>query len=83
VSRAAILVGEKGNPNSAALAYKSAARLQNLISELGLPTRFGDVHITGEQLRVVANRFAARGAFLLAGQAPTENQVICLLEDAL
>jgi len=58
-------------------------RLQNLILQLGLPTSFRDVHINREQLRVVANRFASRGAFLITGQGATENQVISLLEDAL
>ena len=58
-------------------------RLQNLILQLGLPTRFRDVHINREHLRVVANRFATRGASLTAGQAATENQVISLLENAL
>ncbi len=58
-------------------------RLQNLILQLDLPTRFRDVHINREHLRVVANRFATRGASLTAGQAATENQVISLLENAL
>jgi maleylacetate reductase len=58
-------------------------RLQNLILQLGLPTRFRDVDINHEQLRVVAKRFVARGAFLVTGHTSTENQVISLLEDAL
>jgi maleylacetate reductase len=58
-------------------------RIQGLILQLGLPTRFRDAHINREHLQVVANRFAARGAFLITGQAATENQVISLLESAL
>ncbi len=58
-------------------------RLRNLILELGLPTRFRDVRINHEQLRVVANRFAARRASLITGQSATEEQVISLLEGEL
>jgi len=58
-------------------------RAQNLIIQLGLPIRFRDVGIGREQLRLVANRFAARGASLVAGQPATETQVISLLENAL
>ena len=54
-----------------------------LIAELGLPGRFRDVGINREHLRAVANRFAARRASLITGQAATEGQVISLLESAL
>ncbi len=57
-------------------------RLQTLVAKLGLPTSFREVDISGEQLRLVASRFAQRGACLITGQAATENQVISLLEDA-
>ena len=58
-------------------------KLQTLVAKLGLPTRFRDVDISREQLRLVASRFAQRGACLITGQAATENQVSSLLEDAL
>jgi alcohol dehydrogenase class IV len=59
------------------------AKLQSLIQELGLPTRFRDVHIDRGHLQIVANHFAARGASLITGEAATETQVISLLEDVL
>jgi len=58
-------------------------KLQTLLTKLGLPTRFHEVDISREQLKLVASRFAQRGACLITGQAATENQVISLLEDAL
>jgi maleylacetate reductase len=58
-------------------------KLQTLVAKLGLPTSFREVDISQEQLRLVASRFAQRGACLITGQAATENQVISLLEDAL
>jgi alcohol dehydrogenase class IV len=58
-------------------------KLQTLLTKLGLPTRFHEVDISREQLKLVASRFAQRGACLITGQAATEDQVISLLEDAL
>jgi alcohol dehydrogenase class IV len=58
-------------------------KLQTLLAKLGLPTRFHEVDISREQLKLVASRFAQRGACLITGQVATENQVISLLEDAL
>lgn len=58
-------------------------RLQGLIQQLGLPTRFRDVQLHRTHLRAVAGHFAARRASLITGEAATEEQVTSLLEGAL
>jgi alcohol dehydrogenase class IV len=73
-------------PSDTSDAYASnelIERLQSLILQFHLPTRFRDVHITREQLQRVASRFAARGASLIAGPAASEHEVMSLLESAL
>ncbi len=56
--------------------------LETLIAQLNLPRRFRDVGIGRQQLRLVASRFAQRGASLMTGQSATDKQVISLLEQA-
>jgi alcohol dehydrogenase class IV len=58
-------------------------RLQNLIVQFHLPARFRDVDINRDRLQLVASRFAARGAPLIAGQPASEDEVMELLECAL
>jgi alcohol dehydrogenase class IV len=57
-------------------------KLQTLVAELGLPTRFREVEIRHEQLRLVANRFAQRGASIVSRQSLNESDVFSLLESA-
>ena len=57
-------------------------KLQTLVAQLGLPTRFREVDISHEQLRLVASRFAQRGASLVSGESANERDVFSLLESA-
>jgi maleylacetate reductase len=57
-------------------------RLRDMIVQLGLPIRFRDVSISRDQLRIIASRFARRGASLVTGEAAAESQVFSLLETA-
>jgi alcohol dehydrogenase class IV len=57
-------------------------KLQTLVAELDLPTRFREVDISHEQLRLVASRFAQRGASLVSGESTNERDVFSLLESA-
>jgi alcohol dehydrogenase class IV len=57
-------------------------KLQTLVAELDLPTRFREVDISHEQLRLVASRFAQRGASLVSDESTNERDVFSLLEGA-
>jgi len=57
-------------------------KLQTLVAQLGLSTRFRKVDISHEQLRLVASRFAQRGASLVSGESANESDVFSLLESA-
>ena len=57
-------------------------KLQTLVAQLGLPTRFREIDISHEQLRLVANRFAQRGASLVSDESANEKDVFSLLESA-
>jgi alcohol dehydrogenase class IV len=59
------------------------ARLENLIAELGLPSKFHEVGISRQYLCAVARSCSEWEALLVIGHPASKNQVISLLEMGL
>jgi maleylacetate reductase len=81
VARALKLVEESTSDTQAS--NMLIATLESLIAELGLPGKFREAGVSGEQLRAVARRFAERGASLVTDCSASEHEVISLLKMAL